>query len=114
MDVLQNIFLGIVVAVGGLLAWYLLFRAVMFLSNLLTGVEAWSKRQRHAQEADRPVPSASGAFEVVTAAVPVAEDGPGRYRIIGVAKDTGDDVELTLHAWTAANARVQAELKGVV
>ncbi len=43
-----------------------------------------------------------------------ADDGPGRYRVIGVHRDTEEDVELVIDARTLANAKVKAELRGVI
>ena len=61
--------------------------------------------------------SASSAFPVITHAVPaipLADDGPGRYRIVGVVAATGTDTKMFIHAETLANAKVKAELRGVV
>lgn len=45
---------------------------------------------------------------------PVPADGPGRFCVVGVDRDSGLDTELVVDAVSAANARVKAELKGVV
>ena len=61
--------------------------------------------------------SAASAFPVITHAVPaipLANDGPGRYRIVGVVAATGTDTKMFIHAETLANAKVKAELRGVV
>jgi hypothetical protein len=44
----------------------------------------------------------------------VADNGPGMFRIVGVYKDDGADAEITLDAQSPANARVKAELQGIV
>jgi hypothetical protein len=41
-------------------------------------------------------------------------DGPGRYRIQGVDQKTEQDTTLDIEAQSAANARIKAELRGVV
>jgi hypothetical protein len=40
--------------------------------------------------------------------------GPGRYRIVGVVAATGTDIRMYVDAETPANAKVKAELKGVI
>jgi len=63
-----------------------------------------------------PRPRTYGFPVVPRPALPVqdGQDGPGRYRIVGVDCDTGEDVELHVDALTMANAKVKAELKGVI
>ncbi len=39
---------------------------------------------------------------------------PGRFIVVGVDKATGMDTRLVIEADTAANAKVKAELKGVI
>jgi hypothetical protein len=47
--------------------------------------------------------------------VPTAEaDGPGKYRVVGVDKNTRADREMTVEAASRANARVKAELEGLI
>ena len=41
-------------------------------------------------------------------------DGPGRYKIEGVVKSTGGDIKTYVDAASRANAKVKAELKGIV
>lgn len=41
-------------------------------------------------------------------------DGPGRYRIQGVSRTTKQDATIDLHADSAANAKVKAELEDIV
>jgi hypothetical protein len=41
-------------------------------------------------------------------------DGPGRFRIAGVDRTSGADVTDHIAAESAANARVKAELRGIV
>lgn len=41
-------------------------------------------------------------------------DGPGRYRIHGVDQNTKNDVTRDIHADSLANAKVKAELNGIV
>jgi hypothetical protein len=41
-------------------------------------------------------------------------DGPGHYRIEGVDQNTKDDVTRDIHADSLANAKVKAELDGII
>lgn len=45
---------------------------------------------------------------------PIPGDGPGVYRVAGVVRATGCDAELHIDANSRANARVKAELQGVI
>jgi hypothetical protein len=47
-------------------------------------------------------------------AVDAADDGSGRYRIVGVVRATLSDVKLYVQAETLANAKAKAELMGVM
>jgi hypothetical protein len=46
--------------------------------------------------------------------LPAQPDGPGTYRIIGVDRTTRQDKDITLEAASSENARVKAELDGMV
>lgn len=77
------------------------------------------RRRRRAITA--PMPATSRGFPVVGTfasdvrpVLPVSDDGPGRYRIIGVVSASGADIKMYVDAQTLANAKVKAELKGVV
>lgn len=41
-------------------------------------------------------------------------DGPGRFRVAGVNRDTRQDVVWSCDADSAANAKVKAELQGII
>ncbi|HTL28437.1 MAG TPA: hypothetical protein VL282_04430 [Tepidisphaeraceae bacterium] len=41
-------------------------------------------------------------------------DGPGTYHVIGVDRTTREDKEITLDAASSQNAKVKAELDGIV
>ena len=43
-----------------------------------------------------------------------AADGPGRFRVLGVNKESRADTELVVEAGSAANAKVKGELEGIV
>jgi hypothetical protein len=62
----------------------------------------------------RKYPSAFPVMSEPIAAIPLVNDGPGRYRIIDVVAKTGTDTKMFIHADTLANAKVKAELRGVV
>ena len=40
--------------------------------------------------------------------------GPGNYRVVGVVRSTGTDTKMHLYAESPANAKVKAELRGVI
>ena len=44
----------------------------------------------------------------------VRNDGPGLYRVHGVDKGTGNDIMDRIRADSSANARIKAELRGIV
>lgn len=50
-----------------------------------------------------PIPS---AFPVI--------DGPGHFQVIGVHRATREDRAITVQAASSANARVKAELDGII
>lgn len=53
---------------------------------------------------DRPTPSA----------FPVQSLGPGRFKVTGVQKDTRQDMTWYCDADSAENAKVKAELEGII
>jgi hypothetical protein len=73
-----------------------------------------SKGVRSAQS---PPPAVLGGIDPRSAFPVVAEevsDRPGKFRISGVDKQTGMDVTDHVTADSAANAKVKAELRGIV
>jgi hypothetical protein len=56
---------------------------------------------------------AGTGFPLVPVA-PLLDGGPGRYLITGVEAATSRDVKTVIEAETLANAKVKAELRGVV
>ena len=56
-------------------------------------------------------PQLPSAFPVIPTSDP---DGPGKYKVRGVHKDTRADTELVIEADSRANAHVKAELDGIV
>src|SRR3954447_13966961 len=82
------------------------------VGRLAGDAAAWLKRR-----ANEPAAPRSYGFPVVPqSALPVrnGDDGPGRYRVGGVNRATGADVTLHVDAATLANAKVKAELQGVI
>lgn len=75
-------------------------------------------RQSRRDNLPPPAPAPRGCGFPVKALpvepVTAANDGPGRYRVVGVIKETGVDVKIHVEAVTMANAKVKAELKGVI
>jgi hypothetical protein len=57
--------------------------------------------------ADPPPMPAPGGF-------PVVADGPGRYRVSGVDRESKMDTSMVVTAESADNAKVKAELEGVI
>jgi hypothetical protein len=57
----------------------------------------------------KPAPPMRGAFPVQ----PI-EDGAGRYRVFGVERETEKDQKIVIEAESRDNARVKAELRGIV
>lgn len=55
-----------------------------------------------------------GASARPPSAFPVQPLGPGRFKISGVRKDTRQDVTWYCDAHSAENAKVKAELEGIV
>jgi hypothetical protein len=56
-------------------------------------------------------PQRPSAFPVL----PTSEaDGPGSYRVVGVDRNTRADRDLVIEAQSRENARVKAELDGIV
>ena len=51
---------------------------------------------------------------MVTPVVPLPNDGPGRYKIIGVVAKSGTDTKMYIEPERLANAKVKAELRGVI
>lgn len=43
-----------------------------------------------------------------------ATDGPGQFRVVGVNRESGKDAELVIDAQSIANAKVKAELTGLI
>jgi hypothetical protein len=47
-------------------------------------------------------------------AFPVIADGPGRYKVSGVDRESKMDTSFVVHAESAENARVKGELEGII
>jgi hypothetical protein len=123
---------GVFLAVGALLlviaAWCVIGYLIFFVANVLSGVKAWATKQQLERNALAGQAAPVHGFPVVTEAgvqpgagesgqpVPVQDigRGPGRYRILGVVAATGTDIQMYVSAETPANAKVKAELKGVI
>jgi hypothetical protein len=71
-------------------------------------------RRRGVPEANvPPTPPGFPVIEVIPEYSPPT-DGPGKYCIKGVDRETKMDTTLHIHAESAANAKVKAELEGVI
>jgi hypothetical protein len=60
------------------------------------------------------VPTLKGRNPSPPAFPVVMPDGPGRYRITGVVKETRADTTWLCEAHSADNAKVKAELEGII
>jgi hypothetical protein len=47
-------------------------------------------------------------------AFPVGADGPGRYKVSGVDRESKMDTSYVVHADTPENAKVKGELEGII
>jgi hypothetical protein len=71
----------------------------------------------HRVEPPQPRDDRTGGFPVTALpalTVREGEDGPGRYRVVGVVRATGADTKMYVEAMSLANAKVKAELMGVI
>jgi len=101
-------------------------RAVRFLLPALTaaiGLTAWTLRElRHAMVPRSWMCTRCGSRRVLAErsfSAPSTDeephyDGPGRFKIVGIERETHDDVEMFIEAATPANAKTKAELTGLV
>jgi hypothetical protein len=114
---LVAVFIVLFVAVS-VIAWLL-----VCVANLASGLRAWATKQQLERNALARQAAPVHGFPVVTepsamgeAGWPVQDigRGPGRYRIVGVVAATGTDIRMYVDAETPANAKVKAELKGVI
>ena len=125
----ENVFLAVGALCAVVAAWFFIGYLLFFVGNVVSGVKAWATKQQLERNAlvgqapvrGFPVVTEAGAADVVvedvrTAPAPVQEvgRGPGRYRIVGVVAATGTDIRMYVNAETPANAKVKAELKGVI
>ena len=93
----------------------LMIGGVMTVLALIALVRSLRQRQLPPERTD-PV---TYGFPVVSDAdaprqVEEIGTGPGRYRVVGVVRETGTDTTMYVEAITPANAKVKAELKGVI
>lgn len=80
----------------------------------LTSVTARSLRRWRRGETGGGPRGPQRGFAVGVPVVPIDAGGPGRFRIEGVVRTTGADIKLHVEAESIANAKVKAELKGIV
>lgn len=78
---------------------------------LIGGIHKATTSSNKRQEADAKAAKAKAEFEANQRWL---ENQPGDFRVIGVDKASGFDVEQIIGASSAANAKVKAELLGVV
>jgi hypothetical protein len=93
--------------------WFLvavgLVVAVMIVVGIISAGVARGVRQAQSQSGGNEVRPSPGGFPVVA-----EEDGPGTFRVTGVDRTSSVDVTDHIAAESAANARVKAELRGIV
>jgi hypothetical protein len=85
---------------------------IYILKTIVAGTIEENSRKRMALPPEKQPP----AFPVIQAAAAssIPTDGPGRYRVDGVDRATKMDATLHVEAQSAANARVKAELEGII
>jgi hypothetical protein len=91
---------GVLMLIGGIcvVVWIISF-----------AIRSAEKHQQHHPPQTTLPPIAGHAFPVQA-----IEDGPGKFRVVGVDRDSGMDVTDHIDAASAANAKVKAELRGIV
>lgn len=102
---------------GILCGLILLFSVVALIIALITYVvksllaEWRPSAETNSESAIRPP-----GFPVVTVIPDYTQptDGPGRYRIEGVDRNTKNDATRDIHADSLANAKIKAELDGII
>jgi hypothetical protein len=97
-----------------LLGIFGLIAAVAFVVWVISlGVSRGMKSASEPQVREREFtpPTADHAFPVIVEAM---RDGPGKFRVLGVDRSSGLDVTDHITADSAANAKVKAELRGIV
>ena len=78
---------------------------------LMTRSEDNTHRRGRARASEFPVITEADAPRGV---LPLNNDGPGRYSVIGVVTASQTDIKLEIEAESLANARVKAELRGLI
>lgn len=99
---------AILVILGIPIAFWLVFYSVNGLARLIFAPHSLPKWAR-----DESPTEVSNAFPVILPATDPIDEA-GTYRVIGVDRETSSDIELKIPAATLANAKVKAELKGVI
>ncbi|HEY1923268.1 MAG TPA: hypothetical protein VGG44_11010 [Tepidisphaeraceae bacterium] len=100
------IVMGILGVVGAVMARF------KWANDIQQGIN--ELRRREIPEANiTPMPPGFPVIEVIPEYSPPT-DGPGKYRIEGVDRKTEKDATLHIEADSAANAKVKAELHGIV
>ena len=94
------------VAVCCALIWLWTYKALAWLTG--TSTRPARVMEAHAPPRGFPVLAAGP----VHAPTPTSSGGP--FRVVGVDRATGEDVDLLIPAATVANAHVKAELRGIV
>ena len=103
---------------GGVVGWFVgIVVGVVFGDSLKGKQDAQAKANLHAKEAIQQkayTVVAQLASPAVPAASPETDDGEGEYEIIGVDKESKYDTVWKIHAMNRANAKVKAELEGII
>ena len=107
-SILFIVLVALFVAVCAALVWLWTYNALRWLVR--PGV-----RRARVLDAQAP-PSGFPVLAAVPVQVPAGppEGQGGTFRIVGVDRATGGDVDLLIPAATVANAHVKAELRGIV
>jgi hypothetical protein len=92
---------------GGYVFFFFIVGAIFSMIQLPVQSELDQRRE------DQSVAETIKQTEVIPDYSPPT-DGPGRYRVQGVDRKTEQDTTFDIEAQSAANAKIKAELRGVV
>ena len=100
----------------------LIFFLLVLLIPIFWKMRAFRRLPEDDDLAEPPLPREARGFAVVTEPVearpadaPFGPDaGPGRYRVVGVVRQTQSDITTFIEAQSLANAMVKADLRGII
>jgi hypothetical protein len=114
-NLVERLLEGAALCVAGGLALFMIafcVRGVIRLIFIPHDLPAWADDAH-----PRPSPEQNGSRGFPVRVEPLdhpTEDAPGVFRVVGVDRRTGEDTLVSIAALTLANAKVKAELRGIV